>query len=328
LDVLSDVLQTVRLEGALFLNTECREPWCMTVPRGSDIAKLLNPSVSTVVICHTLLEGRCWLQVEGGDPVALEAGDVVALPHGDAHLIGSGLHYAPVTIDDAVQVKAPELRPMRYGGTGDMTVLVCGWFSFDEAVPNPLVSGLPRVFRASVGRRPAGPWLQQSIRYALAEAAGGQPGSGAMATRVAESLFVETLRAYVDSLPPAHPGWLAGLRDPQVGKCLGLMHGRPGHPWSVDSLADEVHVSRSVLAQRFNDFVGVPPMQYLKRWRLATAARMLRGERANIGRISDQIGYESETAFSRAFKQEYGVSPGQWRSGIRQAGAPAGHGPA
>ena len=321
MDVLSDVLQTVRLQGALFLNTECREPWCMTVPRGGDIAKLLNPSASTVVICHTLLEGRCWLQVHGGDPVALEAGDVVALPHGDAHLIGSGLHHAPVNIDDAVQVKAPELRPMRYGGTGDMTVLICGWFAFDEAVPNPLVSGLPRVFRASVGRRPAGPWLQQSIRYALAEAAGGQPGSGAMATRVAESLFVEMLRAYVDSLPPAHPGWLAGLRDPQVGKCLELMHGRPGHPWSVDSLADEVHVSRSVLAQRFNDFVGVPPMQYLKRWRLATAARLLRAERANIGRISDQIGYESETAFSRAFKQEYGVSPGQWRSGVRQGSA-------
>ena len=318
MDVLSDVLQTVRLEGALFLNTECHEPWSMTVPQGSDMAKRLNPSASTVVICHTLLEGRCWIKVEGQEPVALEAGDAVALPHGDAHLIGSGLHHAPVTIDDVVQVKAPELRPMRYGGTGDMTMLVCGWFAFDQDVPNPLVSVLPRVFRASVARRPAGPWLQQSIRYALAEAAAGKPGSNAVATRVAESLFVEMLRAYVDSLPPAHPGWLAGLRDPHVGKCLELMHSQPAHPWSVDSLADEIHVSRSVLAQRFNDFVGVPPMQYLKRWRLARAARLLRGERANIGRISDQVGYESETAFSRAFKQEYGVSPGQWRSGVRE----------
>jgi len=321
MDVLSDVLQTVRLEGALFLNTECREPWCVDVPRGSDIAKLLNPLAPTVVICHTLLEGRCWIQVEGCEAVALEAGDVVALPHGDAHLIGSGLHHAPVHIDDVVQVKAPELKPMRYGGSGDMSVLVCGWFAFDPNMPNPLVAALPRVFRSRVGQRPAGPWLQQSIRYALAEAAAGQPGSSAVATRVAESLFVEMLRAYVDTLPPANPGWLAGLRDPHVGKCLELMHGRPAHDWSVDSLADEVHVSRSVLAQRFNDYVGVPPMQYLKRWRLATAARLLRGERANIGRITEQVGYESETAFSRAFKKEYGVSPGQWRGGARAAQA-------
>jgi AraC family transcriptional regulator, alkane utilization regulator len=317
MDVLSDVLQTVRLEGALFLNTECHEPWCVNVPKGSDIAQLLNPGAASVTICHTLLEGRCWIQVDGGEQVELVAGDVVALPHGDAHMIGSGLHHAPVNINDAVQMKAPELKPMRYGGNGELSVLVCGWFAFDEGMHNPIVSVLPRVFRARVGQRPAGPWLQQSIRYALAEAAAGQPGSNAVATRVAESLFVEMLRAYVDSLPPAHPGWLAGLRDPHVGKCLELMHAKPGHEWSVDSLADEVHVSRSVLAQRFNDFVGVPPMQYLKRWRLATAARLLRNDRANIGRIIDQVGYESETAFSRAFKKEYGVSPGQWRSGAR-----------
>lgn len=317
MDVLSDVLQTVRLEGALFLNTECHEPWCMNVPKGSDIAKLLNPDAASVTICHALLEGRCWIQAEGGEQVELRAGDVVALPHGDAHMIGSGLHHAPVHIDDAVQVKAPELKPLRYGGDGDRCLLVCGWFAFDKDVPNPIVQVLPRVFHASVGQRPAGPWLQHSIRYALAEAAAGQPGADAVATRVAESLFVEMLRAYVESLPPSHPGWLAGLRDPQVGKCLALMHARPGHDWSVESLADEIHVSRSVLAQRFNDFVGVPPMQYLKRWRLATAARLLRNGRVNIGRIIDQVGYESEAAFSRAFKKEYGVAPGQWRSGAR-----------
>jgi AraC-like DNA-binding protein len=321
MDVLSDVLHSVRLEGSLFLNTECREPWCVQVPRGADIAQLLNPGAANLVICHTVLEGRCWVQVDGGEPVALGAGDVVAMPHGDAHIIGSGLQYAPVSIDHAVHVKAPELALMRYGGDGDRTALVCGWFAFENDMPNPVVAVLPRVFRAAIMRRPAGPWLEQSIRYALVEAASGQPGSGAVATRVAESLFVEMLRAYIESLPPAHPGWLAGLRDPQVGKCLELMHGKPGHDWSVDSLADAVHVSRSVLAQRFNDFVGVPPMQYLKRWRLATAARMLRGDRAHIGKVIDTIGYESEAAFSRAFKKEYGVSPGQWRSGARAAAA-------
>jgi AraC-like DNA-binding protein len=315
MDVLSDVLQTIRLQGALFLNTECHEPWCVTVPKGSDMAKLLYPDASSVVICHTVLEGRCWIQPAGGQPLALQTGDVVAIPHGDAHMIGSGLQYAPVNVNDAVRIKAPELKPMRYGGDGDRTLLVCGWFAYDRDVPNPLVSVLPQVFRSAVGRRPAGPWLEQSIRYALAEAASDQPGSSAVATKVAESLFVETLRAYIDSLPPAQPGWLSGLRDPQVGKCLELMHSQPARDWSVDSLAEQIHVSRSVLAQRFNDFVGVPPMQYLKRWRLSIAARMLRGERVSIGRITEAIGYESEASFSRAFKQEYGVSPGQWRSG-------------
>lgn len=314
MDVLSDVLQTIRLTGALFLNTECHEPWCVNVPKGTDMARLLYPAAPSVVICHTVLEGQCWIQPAGGEPMALVAGDVVAIPHGDAHLVGSGLQYAPVSIDDAVQIKAPELKPMRYGGNGNRTVLVCGWFAYDPELNNPLVSALPRIFRSALGSRPAGPWLQQSIRYALGEAASGQPGSSAVATKVAESLFVETLRGYIDSLPSTQPGWLAGLRDAQVGKCLERMHSAPGRDWSVDSLAEEIHVSRSVLAQRFNDVVGVPPMQYLKRWRLSIAARMLRSDRANIGHIIDAIGYESESSFSRAFKKEYGVAPGQWRS--------------
>jgi AraC-like DNA-binding protein len=287
----------------------------VNVPKGSDMAQLLYPGAPSVVICHTVLEGRCWIQPEGGEAVSLQAGDVVALPHGDAHIIGSGLQYAPVNIGDAVRVKVPELKPMRYGGDGDRTRLVCGWFAYDRDVPNPLVAVLPQVFRSPVGQRPAGPWLEQSIRYALGEAASGQPGSSAVATKVAESLFVETLRAYIDSLPPTQPGWLQGLRDPHVGKCLELMHSQPARDWSVEGLAEEVHVSRSVLAQRFTDFVGVPPMQYLKRWRLAIAARMLRGERTNIARIVEAVGYESEASFSRAFKQEYGVPPGQWRAG-------------
>jgi AraC family transcriptional regulator, alkane utilization regulator len=315
MDVLSDVLQTIRLKGALFLNTECHEPWCVTVPDGSVMAQMLSPGSTSVVICHTVLEGRCWIRPAGGEALPLQKGDVVALPHGAAHIIGSGLQYAPVSIDDAVRVKVPELKPMRYGGDGDRTRLVCGWFAYDSDVPNPLVAVLPQVFRSAVGERAAGPWLEQSIRYALGEAASGQPGSSAVATKVAESLFVETLRAYIDSLPSAQPGWLSGLRDPQVGKCLELMHAEPARDWSVESLAEQIHVSRSVLAQRFTDCVGVSPMQYLKRWRLAIAARLLRGERTSIGRIIEAVGYESEASFGRAFKQEYGVSPGQWRSG-------------
>jgi AraC-like DNA-binding protein len=314
-DPLSDVLQTIRLEGAIFLNAECHEPWCVDLPKGSDMARTLRPQATNLVICHTVLEGRCWVKMPDGEAVALHAGDVATIPHGESHLIGSGLNHAPVSVDHVVKIKGSHLESIRYGGAGDRTVLMCGWFAYEHDIPNPLVATLPRLFRSSIGKRPAGPWLEQSLRYAVGEAATGNSGSGAMATKVAESLFIESLRGYIDSLPPRHIGWLAGLRDPQIGKCLDRMHSDPAKDWSVESLAEAVHVSRSVLALRFNELVGVPPMQYLKRWRLATAARSLRSDRISVGRVAEAVGYESEASFSRAFKKEFGVSPGQWRSG-------------
>lgn len=324
MDVLSDVLHTIRLQGAIFLNTECHEPWCVDVPQGSELARLLKPGARSLAICHTVLEGRCWVQLPDGEAVALHAGDVATIPHGDSHIIGSGLHHAPVSIDHVVRIKAPQLSPIRYGGEGDRTVLMCGWFAYEQDIPNPLIEALPRLFRSAIGQRPCGPWIEQSLKYAVGEAATGEPGSGAVATKVAESLFVESLRSYIDSLPPRHSGWLAGLRDPQIGKCLSLMHDQPAKDWSVETLAAEVHVSRSVLAQRFSELVGLPPIQYLIRWRLAIAARLLRSERISVSRVTEAIGYESEASFSRAFKKEFGVAPGQWRNGKDARGSTAG----
>jgi AraC-like DNA-binding protein len=315
MDVLSDVLQMIRLEGALFFNAELHEPWCVEVPKGSDVAQVLRPGAENLAICHMILEGRCWVQQSGFDAVPVQAGDVVVLPHGDSHIIGSGLRHAPVNIDDLIQVKLPELNPIRYGGNGDRAVVVCGWLAYERDISNPLVASLPRLFRSAVGQRSSGQWIGQSIRYALVEAASRQPGSSAVAAKVAESVFVEALRGYIESLPPQQTGWLAGLRDPQISKCLDLLHSEPARNWSIEQLAQEVHVSRSVLAKRFNDLVGVPPIQYLKRWRLAMAARLLCNERSSLIRITEAIGYESEASFSRAFRKEYGVSPGQWRRG-------------
>jgi AraC-like DNA-binding protein len=206
---------------------------------------------------------------------------------------------------------------VRYGGSGEGAVLACGWCAYESDVANPLLGALPRLFRASIGARAGGAWIAQSIRYALEQGAARQPGSHAMAAKVAESLFVETLRTYMDGLPTLQTGWLAGLRDPHIGRCLAAMHEQPARAWSVDMLANEVHVSRSVLAERFTELVGIPPMQYLKRWRLATAARMLDAERTSVQQVAGAVGYESEASFSRAFKGEYGVAPGAWRSGKR-----------
>jgi len=317
MDVLSDVLQMIRLEGALFLNGEFHEPWCVNAPRGSDFATILCPRAANLAILHMVLEGRCWIQLHGGEPIALEAGDAVVMPHGDSHLIGSGLKHTAIDLDHVVQVKLPELNLIRYGGDGDRSVVVCGWFAYEREVSNPLVAALPKIFRSQVGRRPSGPWMEQSIRYVLGEARSSQPGSSAVAAKVAESLFVEALRGYVDSLPPQQSGWFAGLRDQHVGRCLGLMHTHPSRAWSLEALADEANTSRSVLAERFNHLVGMPPMQYLKRWRLSMAARLLCNERSSIIRVAEAVGYESEASFSRAFKSEYRVSPGQWRSGVK-----------
>lgn len=314
MDVVSDVLRTIRLEGALFLNGEFHEPWCVAAPKGRDFATILCPGARHMAIAHVVLEGRCWLQLEGAEPMALEAGDVATMPHGDAHLIGSGLAHAPVQLDHVVNVQ-PDPALVRYGGAGDRSVVVCGWFAYEGDVQNPLVAALPRLFRTSLRDRPSGPWIEQSVRYALGEAAAGKPGSVAVASKVAESLFVEALRGHMESLPQDQTGWLAGLRDPQVGRSLALMHARPAHAWTVEELAQEVHMSRSALAERFTELVGVAPMQYLRQWRLAAAARLLRNEGSKLLRIAEAVGYETEASFSRAFKAAYGVSPGAWRSG-------------
>lgn len=326
MDALSEVLRMIRLQGALCLNGRFHEPWCLDAPRGAELAAVLCPGAEGLALLHLVLEGRCWIQLPGGEPIPLQAGDVATVPRGNAHLIGSGLQHAPVERRHALPVRLPEVASVRYGGDGDPCMLVCGWFAYEPGVPNPVLAALPSVFRVAVGRRPAGSWIEASIRYALQEAAAGQPGSTAVAARVAESLFVEALRGYLDDLPPEHTGWFAGLRDPQVGRCVALMHAHPGRPWSVEALAQQVNLSRSVLAERFSGLLGTPPMQYLKRLRLALAARMLSSEGGNLIQVAEAVGYESEASFSRAFKSEYGVPPGAWRSNGRGAGAgPNGH---
>ena len=313
MDVLSDVLRVVRLKGAFFLNAQFHEPWCVAAPDAAELAPVLSPTDDLLAVCHLVVEGRCWVQLPGSAAFALSAGDVLVLPHGDAHLIGSGLHHGPVDAAHAVSLKIPELSLTRYGGEGAATVVVCGWFAYERQIAARLMDSLPRQFCSPIRRRHSGPWLESSIRYAAGEMASGRPGADAMAARLAEILFVEALRAHIESLPERQTGWLAGLRDPQVGRSIALLHARPAQRWTVASLAHEVNVSRTVLAQRFVALMDIPPMQYLTHWRLALAAHELRSGRLSLTRIAEQIGYESEAAFSRAFRRTYGMPPGAWR---------------
>lgn len=323
MDALSEVLRMIRLEGALFLNAVFHEPWCVQIPESEHVAAVLSPGASRLAILHMVLEGHCWVALGDEEPIAVRAGDVVALPAGRSHLIGCGADQAPVDPRHALNVKLPELAPRHYGGDGAPCNLVCGWFAYERDVPNPLLAALPGTFRVALGDRPAGGWIAQSLRYALQEAAARSAGSTVIAAKVAESLFVEAVRAYVEDLPATGSGWLAGLRDAHVGRCLALMHAHPEYAWSLEELAEEANSSRSVLAERFNELLGVPPMKYLKRWRLSLAARMLCQDGSNIVRIAEAVGYESEASFSRAFKSEFGVPPGAWRSGAGEGVRPS-----
>lgn len=315
MDVLSDVLRTIRLEGALFLNADLRAPWCFQVPRGTDIAQALKPQAARLSIFHLVLEGTCWAQVQGGDPIRLGPGELVTIPHGDNHVLGSGLQHAAVEISGVVQPRVPELARIRYGGDGERTLLACGWFAYESDAPNPLIQALPPIFRTGLRQRPSGSWIEQSVNFVLSEGGARNPGSDMLAAKVAEVLLAEALLGYIESLPGDSSGWLAGLRDPQVSRCLALMHAEPAKPWTIETLARSANSSRSVLAQRFVDTVGVPPMQYLARWRMVMAAGMLRTRQSPLARIAQDVGYESEAAFNRAFKREYGVPPGTWRQG-------------
>lgn len=320
MEALSEVLRDVKLTGAIFLDAEFGDPWCIAA-RGK-FPRMLMPAAEHFIHYHLVVEGRCRVRAESaGLELALETGDVVVVPHGDQHVMGSNLKLAASPLSDVLEPPARgRLAIARYGGRGERTRFVCGFLACDPRLCRPILSALPRLFRVGVGGSPSGEWLRSSIRHSVAEAASLRAGADVILARLSEALFVEVLRCYVESLPPEQTGWLAGLRDPHVGTSLKLLHSRYDHPWTVDALAHEVGCSRSVLAERFSHYLGQPPIQYLTKWRLALAASRLRSGHAPLARVAEEVGYESEAAFNRAFKREFGVPPAMWRRRALQGG--------
>ena len=322
MDALSDVLRAVKLTGAVFLDAEFRAPWCIAAQ--GKMARLLMPAAEHFIHYHYIVDGRCRARVDSAAEVLLEAGDVVVFPHGDPHTMGSGLQLAPQRLTELLSApKRGEVQLVEYGGDGEATRVVCGFLACDPRLCSPILSALPPVFKVAIRAGPSGEWLDSSIRHSVAEGASPRAGTDVILARLSELLFVETLRRYVEALPPGQTGWLAGSRDPLVGKSLALLHGRSAHAWTVDELAREVGCSRSVLAERFTHYLGQAPMRYLARWRLAIAADLLRSGQSPLGRVAEQVGYESEQAFNRAFKREFGVPPARWRRRDERAAPPS-----
>jgi AraC-like DNA-binding protein len=315
MDAFSEILSGVKLTGALFFHADFSAPWGFTAPASKALAPALAPGAAHLVIYHFVVEGRAIASLGDGRSIILDPGDVVIFPHGDPHLITSGSESSghQQTSDIIRKVRSRDLTALRAGGGGTTTRFVCGFMSCDPYVSRPILDGLPRIFKVNVRSDRSGQWLESSIMQLVEEAGSGRIGSEAMLSKLSEALFVDTLRRYVMSLPEREIGWLAGTRDSVVGRCLGLMHSRVDHPWTIAKLANEVGTSRSALSERFTSYLAEPPMAYLTRWRLELASRSLTRTPRGVAEIAFEVGYESEAAFNRAFKRQFGVPPARYR---------------
>ena len=314
MDVLSEVLRTVRLTGATFFSAEFRAPWGFTSPLVGALAGTLDGGDAHLVLFHLVLEGRATARVEGAPEITLEAGDIVAFPQGHAHRVWQGRPARWYDTSPAVhRALAGDLQVTRAGGTGGLTRFVCGYFSCDRWVSEVVLAGLPSVLTVSVRDGERRGWLEEAIQFLAAEAASDHAGRSALLTKLSEALFVETLRRWMNALPAGQTGWLAGARDDVVGRALALLHRQPSRRWTLDALAREAGASRSKLAERFAHYLDESPMTYLARWRLQLGARLLATTQHSVLEVAGRVGYESEASFNRAFRREYGQPPGRYR---------------
>lgn len=313
MDALSDVLRAVRLTGAVFFEIEGSEPWVAETPAGSTIVSRVFPGADHLIPYHVVTRGTCWGAVAGEPAVHLSTGDIIVFPHGDAHTMSSAAGLRGKA--DLALYRRPGGRQLPFVLTmGDShresAHLVCGYLGCDVRPFNPLLAALPRVIH--VGDRPEGA-IRTFAEFAMRESREQEPGGEVVLGHLSELMFVDVVRRYLETLPPSHTGWLAGLREPSVGRALAALHRSPAEDWTLESLAHEAGLSRTVLAERFTQFVGQPPMQYLMNWRMQLAANGLLTSTDGVAAIAERVGYQSEAAFSRAFKKAVGTSPSQWR---------------
>jgi AraC-like DNA-binding protein len=321
MDALSDVLRAVRLTGAIFFDIQASEPWVAETPPGKAIVDAMFPGSEHLVCYHVITRGSCWACVPGEPPTRLCAGDIIVLPHGDTHVLSStpGLRRSPdmtlyrMPADGKLPVSISMGDPQ-----GDAVHFVCGFLGCDARPYNPLLTALPRVILVS-GH--AGSALAAYVQFALAESKEPRMGGQCVLGRLSELMFVDVVRHYLETLPPDRTGWLAGLRDPFVGRALAVFHRDPARDWTIESLAKSVGLSRSALAERFTQFVGQPLMHYMTNWRMQLAANHLLSGTDSVAVIANLVGYDSEAAFSRAFKKAVGAPPSQWRRSRNEQGS-------
>jgi len=299
MDVLSDILDTVRLRGTVYFQSDFTAPWGMTMD-GGDVAQF-----------HIVVQGRCWLFTDSlRDPIPLDYGDIVVFPHGDAHWLAAS--------PDAVCVPGKQVLSAYHNGQpmfrdGDVcTTLVCGHFAFERQTQHPFLRDLPPLIHIPGNQQAGTPWLEQTARLIISETDSQQPGAHVIVDRLAEVLFIHVLRAYLLRAEMADSN-LTALNDPEISKALQLIHAEPEFDWTLAGIAYQVGLSRASFATRFREKVGMTPMRYITGWRMQKACQLLQDTNLPLTAISQRVGYTSEAAFSRAFKREFDQNPGAWR---------------
>jgi AraC-like DNA-binding protein len=300
-DALTDVLNSLRLSGRVFSYSELSAPWALELPP------------SPFAYFHVVERSGGWLRLKDEKEWRpLAGGDLVVIPHGGGHIVGSDTRAKPLTLKQFLRLR-DEGGLVKHGGGGPETHLVCGAFEFENGHDNHLISLLPSFIHIRDAREHASGWLDNTLRQLIHEARYTRPGSQIMVTRLTDLIFVQAVRTWLATQPKDEGGWLGALRDKQIGQALGIMHRDPGQNWSVESLADQVSMSRSKFAAKFKRLVKESPLAYLSRLRLNIAAALLVDSDLTVGEISHRVGYEAETAFSSAFKKKYGKAPGMYR---------------
>jgi AraC-like DNA-binding protein len=326
MDPLSDLLRVVRLDGAFFYAVEAAEPWIVESAPAKELRPQILPASEHLISYHILTGGRCFVRLIGETPIEMLPGDVIVFPHGDPNVMSSGRDLRALDVTTSFPDRYPHTVVLGNGGPPAAS-FVCGFLGCDRRPFNPLLASLPRLLHM---RGMSSAWLDGFARQVTRESQLGRPGADGVLTRLAELMFIELLRRYLEELPQGQTGWLAGLRDEAMGRVLALVHDRPGHSWTLEELAREANSSRTTLTKRFTELVGQAPMQYLTQWRMQVAANRLSQGGGKVATIGREVGYDSEAAFSRAFKKATGFAPGAWRGRLSgtldqpQAGKPVG----
>jgi AraC-like DNA-binding protein len=314
-DILSQVLSAVHLKGAVYFEFNVSPPWAFAAPPSREIAEKIMPGAQRVIEYHLIARGSGWGYMAGQPPIRLHEGDLIVFPQGDAHVICSSPDLPP-TLDMALYSPPFTDLPLlfdRANDQGEQSRILCCFLGCDETPFNPLLASLPRMLHLDGSRDEAkAEWLGTLLSIATSESIRTRAGGQNVLARLSELVFVEAIRRYLETLPSGQNGWLAGLRDPMVGRALAALHEDASKPWTVEGLARLAGLSRSVFAERFTAMVGQPPMQYLALWRMQLASQMLT-DGSGVAAVAQAVGYESEAAFSRAFKKLVGEAPGMWR---------------
>ena len=312
--VLQEALARLRLEGAVFLRAEYREPWAYESLPAGQTAKILRPDSNRVILFHVVASGSCWVSIGDGEKHWASAGDVIVLPYGDQHRMGGVNDAEQVSMGTILQMPPWRQMPViRHGADGALTDVVCGYLHSQDPLFDPGLRVFPPVFVVRPPEGPAADWVRANVAYALERSGDGSAGSIVM-SRLPELLLVEVLRLHLASAPAADEGWLAALNDDVLRPALALMHNNPERHWTVSVLARETAVSRSVLDARFREVLGRSPIRYLTEWRMHLAEDLLATTDMTVGTVARRVGYDAEEAFSRAFKRSHGQAPTMWRS--------------